>query len=38
VATLVEAFPGLRLATPEQDLPWKPGLLVRGLHSLPVTW
>lgn len=38
VATLVEAFPDLRLATPEQDLPWKPGLLVRGLHSLPVTW
>jgi cytochrome P450 len=38
VATLVVAFPGLRLATPEQDLPWKPGLLVRGLHSLPVTW
>lgn len=38
VATLVEAFPDLHLATPEQDLPWKPGLLVRGLHSLPVTW
>ncbi|MEH1128145.1 cytochrome P450 [Micromonospora sp. CPCC 206061] len=38
VATLVEAFPDLRLATPEQDLAWKPGLLVRGLRALPVTW
>lgn len=38
VATLVKAFPDLRLAVPEEDLAWKPGLLVRGLHSLPVTW
>ncbi|GLI01231.1 cytochrome P450 [Phytohabitans aurantiacus] len=38
VATLVKAFPDLRLAVPEENLAWKPGLLVRGLHSLPVTW
>ncbi|MEV4417168.1 cytochrome P450 [Catellatospora sp. NPDC049609] len=36
--TLVTRFPGLRLAVAEQELPWKKGMLVRGLRELPVSW
>jgi cytochrome P450 len=35
---LVRRLPGLRFAVPEDELPWKSGMLVRGLTSLPVTW
>ncbi|MFI7601461.1 cytochrome P450 [Actinoplanes sp. NPDC049681] len=38
LATLLGRLPGLRLAVGEQDLPWKSGLLVRGLRAMPVTW
>lgn len=38
VDTLVRRLPTLRLAVPEQELRWRPGLLVRGLDTLPVTW
>ena len=38
VGTLIGRFPGLRLAVPEPELPWKRGLLVRGLLSMPVAW
>ncbi|WP_433430353.1 hypothetical protein [Nonomuraea sp. CA-141351] len=33
---LLERFPGLRLAVPEDRLAWRPGLLMHGLTSLPV--
>ena len=38
VDTLVRRLPTLRLAVPEEQLRWRPGLLVRGLDALPVTW
>ncbi|MBB1252586.1 cytochrome P450 [Streptomyces sp. OF3] len=34
---LFDALPGLRLATPLEELPYRPGLLVRGPRTLPVT-
>ncbi|MGA5299488.1 cytochrome P450 [Nucisporomicrobium flavum] len=36
--TLLGRLPELRLAVDEKDLPWKTGLLVRGLRELPVVW
>lgn len=36
--TLLERLPGLRLAVPEQEVPWKTGMLVRGPQQLPVEW
>ncbi|WP_433346783.1 cytochrome P450 [Micromonospora sp. CA-111912] len=36
--TLLDRTPGLRLAVPESELPWKSGLLVRGLTAMPVAW
>ncbi|MFI9847555.1 cytochrome P450 [Nonomuraea sp. NPDC051941] len=33
---LLERFPGLRLAVPEERLAWRPGLLMHGLTGLPV--
>jgi cytochrome P450 len=38
LATLLSRLPGLRLAVDERELPWKSGLLVRGLRAMPVTW
>lgn len=35
---LISRFPTLRLAVPQADLDWKPGLLLRGPRSLPVAW
>lgn len=35
---LVTRLPGLRLAVDDRELPWKSGLLVRGLRAMPVTW
>lgn len=35
---LVERFPGLRLAIPAAEVPWKPGLIARCPRELPVTW
>jgi cytochrome P450 len=34
---LMDRYPGLTLAVPAQELSWRPGLLMRGLQSLPVT-
>ncbi|WP_127500667.1 cytochrome P450 family protein [Actinoplanes solisilvae] len=34
---LLERFPSLRLAVPASSLAWRPGLLLRGLFTLPVT-
>ena len=33
---LLDRFPDLRLAADPAELPWRPGLLLRGLHRLPV--
>ncbi|MEJ3747390.1 cytochrome P450 [Actinomycetes bacterium KLBMP 9797] len=38
IAALVERFPALRLAVPEEGLEWKKGMLVRGLKRMPVAW
>jgi cytochrome P450 len=35
---VVRRFPDLRLAVDEAELPWKHGMLVRGLLALPVAW
>lgn len=35
---LVRRFPGLRLAVPEEELPWHTGEINHTLTSLPVTW
>jgi cytochrome P450 len=38
LGALLRRLPGLRLAVPESQLRFKPGLVVRSLESLPVTW
>ncbi|MFI8100961.1 cytochrome P450 [Streptomyces sp. NPDC086023] len=38
VSALLERFPGLRLAVPEDELRWRPGALIRGPEALPVAW
>lgn len=35
---LFERLPGLRLAVPAEDVPFKPGDTIQGLLELPVTW
>ncbi|WP_308440837.1 cytochrome P450 [Catellatospora chokoriensis] len=36
--SLITRFPNLELAVAEEELPWKKGMLVRGLQELPVRW
>jgi cytochrome P450 len=36
IGELVRRFPNLRLAVPPERLRWRPGILLRGLVSLPV--
>ncbi|TMD02172.1 MAG: cytochrome P450 [Chloroflexi bacterium] len=36
IGELVRRFPDLRLAVPPEQLRWRPGILLRGLVSLPV--
>jgi cytochrome P450 len=36
--TLFRRIPGLRLATPAEDLPFKDDAAVYGVYELPVTW
>ncbi|MEU6992626.1 cytochrome P450 [Streptomyces sp. NPDC046465] len=38
LGTLFERLPGLRLAAPAQDIPFKPGDTIQGMLELPVTW
>jgi cytochrome P450 len=38
LGTLLTRLPGLSLAVDDKELDWKPGQLVRGLRSMPVTW
>lgn len=35
---LLDGVPGLRLAVPVEEVPFKKGALVRGPEALPVTW
>jgi cytochrome P450 len=37
IATLLRRLPDLRLAVPSETLRWRPGLVLRGLESLPIT-
>ncbi|MEW2167765.1 cytochrome P450 [Streptomyces sp. NPDC007084] len=36
--SLFDRFPGLRLATPADAVPFKPGDTIQGMLELPVTW
>ncbi|MFD4629194.1 cytochrome P450 [Streptomyces sp. NPDC058284] len=38
LGTLFERLPGLRLAVPAGDIPFKPGDTIQGMLELPVTW
>jgi nocardicin N-oxygenase len=38
LAATVRRFPGLRLAVPAGEVPWKAGLIARRPERLPVTW
>ena len=38
VGTLVRRLPGLRLAVPADDVPWRADRRVRGVLALPVEW
>ncbi|MEU8588876.1 cytochrome P450 [Streptomyces sp. NPDC048664] len=38
LSTLFERFPGLRLAAPADQIPFKPGDTIQGMLELPVTW
>ncbi|MFI6763686.1 cytochrome P450 [Micromonospora sp. NPDC050417] len=38
IGALLARLPELRLAVPAAELPWKSGMLVRGLKQMPVTW
>jgi cytochrome P450 len=35
---LLRRLPGLRVAVPDSELKFKPGMVVRSLETLPVTW
>ncbi|MDH6218148.1 cytochrome P450 [Streptomyces pseudovenezuelae] len=38
IDALLDRLPGLRLAVPPDQVPFKKGALIRGPESLPVTW
>jgi nocardicin N-oxygenase len=38
LGSLLARFPALRLAVPAEELRWRPGMLMRTLEELPVTW
>jgi pentalenic acid synthase len=38
LGTLLTRLPGLRLAAPAEEIPFKPGDTVQGMLELPVTW
>lgn len=38
VDTLLDRVPGLRLAVPPEQVPFKKGALIRGPEAVPVTW
>ncbi|MDR3081368.1 MAG: cytochrome P450 [Streptomyces sp.] len=38
LSSLFERLPGLRLAAPADEIPFKPGDTIQGMLELPVTW
>jgi cytochrome P450 PksS len=36
IGSLIRRFPNLRLAAPAETLTWRPGMVIRSLHRLPV--
>lgn len=38
LGTLLDRFPDLRLAVPEDEIEWKSGMAVRGPVALPLAW
>jgi cytochrome P450 PksS len=38
IGTLVQRFPDLRLTVPTDELRWRPGIVMRGLAHLPVSF
>ncbi len=38
VDVVLDRLPGLRLAVPADQVPWRSGALIRGPQALPVTW
>lgn len=38
LGTLLRRLPGLRLAAPAEEIPFKPGDTIQGMLQLPVTW
>ncbi|MFD7454200.1 cytochrome P450 [Kitasatospora sp. NPDC059827] len=38
IETVLHRMPGIRLAAPEDELPWKTDAMVNGLQALPVAW
>jgi biflaviolin synthase len=38
VNTLLDRVPGLKLAVPPEEVPWRRGALIRGPEALPVSW
>ncbi|MEU9640272.1 cytochrome P450 [Streptomyces tendae] len=36
--TLFDRLPGLRLASPPEEIPFRPGYAIQGMLELPVTW
>ncbi|MFE0786315.1 cytochrome P450 [Streptomyces sp. alain-838] len=38
VDTLLDRVPGMKLAVPPEEVPFKKGALIRGPEALPVTW
>ncbi|MFF8375471.1 cytochrome P450 [Streptomyces sp. NPDC015661] len=38
LGTLLHRLPGLRLAVPAEEIPFKPGDTIQGMLELPVTW
>ncbi|MET9935235.1 MULTISPECIES: cytochrome P450 [unclassified Streptomyces] len=38
LGTLLRRMPGLRLAVPAEEIPFKPGDTIQGMLELPVTW
>ncbi|MFF4750899.1 cytochrome P450 [Streptomyces sp. NPDC002514] len=38
LAALIGRLPGLRLAVPAEEIPFKPGDTIQGMLELPVTW
>ncbi|MEU9985184.1 cytochrome P450 [Streptomyces sp. NPDC050856] len=38
IDAVLDRFPGLRFTVPPERVPFRPGALIRGPQSLPVTW